>query len=80
MCTPGASQHATQRHVNGMVPECTRCLQELAKAQLGQIAEVRASSDIGPFAAQAATWEDDLTTISVSLGQLAMCQVHGPAA
>ena len=43
--------------------------------QLEEARVVRASPDLGPFAAQAATWEDDVHTVGVSLGQLVMCQV-----
>ena len=49
-------------------------LQELAVKQLEQAKQVRASPDLGPFAAQAAAWEDDVHTVGVSLGQLVMCQ------
>ena len=44
--------------------------------QLAQAGVVRASPDLGPFTAQAASWEDDVTTVGVSLGQLVMCQVR----
>lgn len=50
-------------------------LQALAIKQLAEAKTVRASPDLGPFAVQAASWEDDVTTIGVSLGQLVMCQV-----